>query len=482
MANAKVLLATALTGAFTVGLAGLSSVAHSDTLQDIYELALKNDPQLKAAEATYRAGLESKNIAFSSLLPQLSASAFYEDSESTTESVSFDDTTTPPSFSPNTSESEKETDGYSITLQQALIDFSAYFNFRAGEKLSEKALADFATEQQALITRVTTAYFNVLRAQENLKATLAEERATKRQLEQTKQRFDVGLIAITEVHESQAAYDSTVANRLGIEGELYTATEAISQITNHNHGALWQLSPEFAAAPPIPNKRQEWVNFALKNSPAIRSAILNSDAAYATAKSKKAGHLPTLGASYVYSDSSVDGTVKGGGFDPDAESDSKVFTLSLSVPLYSGGGVSAQRRQAYEQHQAANFNRELVQRRVIQNTKASFIAVMTDMQRLKARQQAIVSTRSALEATQAGYNVGTRNIVDVLQAQRNLYAAIRDEANARFDYIINMFKLKQEAGTLSPADISQLDSFLVKPEAPKASDRMGYDASFELDS
>ncbi|MFT5605119.1 MAG: outer membrane protein, partial [Paracoccaceae bacterium] len=144
----------------------------------------------------------------------------------------------------------------------------------------------------------------------------------------------------------------------------------------------------------------------------------------------------------------------------DDTTETEQIRIELNVPLFSGGRVSASRRQAYEQYNATLQQSIYTQRQVVQQIRSLHLTVSTDVQRIKARKQGIVSAESALDATKAGYEVGTRNIVDVLQAQRSLFAAIRDYANARFEYVLNMLKLKQQAGTLSPEDVYNLDKWL----------------------
>jgi outer membrane protein len=177
---------------------------------------------------------------------------------------------------------------------------------------------------------------------------------------------------------------------------------------------------------------------------------------------------PELTASYSYSEFDEDGSFDPGGapVPTGTENNEGVFGLSLNMPLYSGGRISSERRQAYEQFNASRETEIDTRRTVVQATRSLHITVMTDVQRVKARQQAIVSTKSALEATQAGYEVGTRNIVDVLQARRALYSSIRDYANSRYDYVINLLKLKQQAGTLSPQDIYDLNKWLLSADSP----------------
>ena len=459
MTATRRLLAAAI--AATLGTAS----AHSDSLLDIYELAVQNDPQLKAAEATYRANIEAEDLGRAALLPQINAQAYYQDAENDSESKGTDGN----NIINQSTITDTETESFSLTLNQAIFDLSAWFNFRAGQKLSEQAEAQLAYDQQQLIVRVADAYFNVLRARENLDASKAEERAAKRQLEQTQERFDVGLIAITDVHESRAAYDNAVAQRLAFDGDLAIARENLSVLTGQEHGRLQSLKDSYPIAEPQPASRAEWVEFALENNYQLKVAEAGSNAAYQTARSKKMEHLPKVSGSFSYTEDDVSGTRRANPdnpftFPPDNETETEALRLTVSMPLFSGGAVSAERRQAYEQYNASRYNAQLTQRQVVNGTRAQHIAVYTAVQRVKARKQNIVSARSALDATEAGYEVGTRNVVDVLNAQRSLYAAMRDYTNTRYDYVVNMLRLKLNAGTLSPADITNLNKWLADSE------------------
>lgn len=448
-----------------VTLSLLSSSTFAETLADIYELALRNDPTLKSAEATYRANLETEKQSLSALLPSISATAGY-----TQQDVDSD------GFNVNVGSSvasnrDTDTKSWGATLDQTIFDLSAWYTFKRGKETTLQAEAQLAYDQQQLILRVADAYFSVLRALENLEASKAEERATKRQLEQTQQRFDVGLIAITDVHEARAVYDSTVVQRLTDEGNLGTSYEALTVLTGQSHSSIWLLNKDYPVVDPIPVARNEWVDFALENNNQLKAATYAAEAAHKNAKSKKMGHAPTIGARLSYDDNDTTGdfSTTGSSFPLDSEEDGTTISLTLTVPIYSGGGVSATRRQAYEQYNAALQDKIATQRTVIKDTRASHITLTTDVQRVKARQQAIISTSSALEATQAGYEVGTRNIVDVLQAQRSLFSSIRDYANSRYDYVLNLLALKQAAGTLTPQDVNDINQWMVAPGTPEAS-------------
>jgi outer membrane protein len=319
-----------------------------------------------------------------------------------------------------------------------------------------------------------------LRAQDNLEASKAQEAANKRQLEQTQQRFDVGLIAITDVHEAQASFDLSVATRLGDQGNLGVSKEALSILTGQAHYNFWTLVSDYPITNPDPMDKDQWVEFALTNNYDLKVAKAARDASHNQAKSSKYEHMPKLTARLGYDDNNIDGTVTNAILDPILnrnpvldfanDVDGTSVSVTLTMPIYSGGATSANSRRAYEQYNASVENYAGTMRTTVQTTRAFHLTVETDVARTAARKQAITSSQSALDATQAGYEVGTRNIVDVLNVQQSLYSAIRDYANTRYNYIVNMLKLKQLAGTLSPQDIYDLNKWLETPVAATASD------------
>jgi outer membrane protein len=451
-----------------------ASATMADTLTDIYELALKNDPTLRAAQANYRAGLESENIGLSGLLPQINANVNYTDSAQNTIGTN--------PFSEITgvgvdNEVDAISKGWGVTLDQRLFDMPAWFTFEQGKKLNEQAEAQFAADQQDLVVRVAEAYFNVLRAQDNLEASKAQEAANKRQLEQTQQRFDVGLIAITDVHEAQASFDLSVATRLGDQGNLGVSKEALSILTGQAHYNFWTLVSDYPITNPDPMDKDQWVEFALTNNYDLKVAKAARDVSHNQAKSSKYEHMPKLTARLGYDDTHTNvntienvqnAFIGSNSFENDVDGTS--ISVTLSMPIYAGGAISANSRRAYEQYNASVENYAGTMRTTVQTTRAFHLTVETDVARTAARKQAITSSQSALDATQAGYEVGTRNIVDVLNVQQSLYSAIRDYANTRYNYIVNMLKLKQLAGTLSPQDIYDLNKWLETPVAATASD------------
>tara|TARA_R110002110_G_scaffold333755_3_gene544758 strand:- start:23515 stop:24936 length:1422 start_codon:yes stop_codon:yes gene_type:complete len=450
--------------------------AGAESLRDIYELALANDAQLKAEEAQYRANLETEKLGLAGLLPQVSANYDYTDRDQSNigESFSVDGGLDGGVTAVQTqTDIDTSREGYQISLNQPLFDLPAWFTFQSGKEFSRQAEATFAANQQNLIVRVAEAYLLVLRAQDNLEASRAQERAFDRQLEQTQQRFEVGLIAITDVYEAQAARDLAQVNRIVDENNVAVALERLSVLTGREHSNLHVLEEDFTATLPEPAERTAWVDFALENNFNLQAAHYAEEAARQLAKANQMEHAPRLSGSYSYSDYDTDGTLRrtpSTGFDtsPNSELDENTWQIRLDVPLFSGGAVSANRRKAAQEFNVARENRINLSRNTVTNARSLHMTVVSDVSRVAARAQAIVSSQSALDATQAGYEVGTRNVVDVLNAQNTLFAAQRDYANSRYDYILNTMRLKEQAGLLSPEDIQALDAVLVPPPAPTA--------------
>jgi outer membrane protein len=360
---------------------------------------------------------------------------------------------------------------------------STWYNFKGASELSEKAELDFRQNEQELITRSVETYFDVLRAFDNLSSSIGEEVAFKQQLDQTRQRFDVGLVAITDVNESQAAFDLAKVARLSNQGILQTAYENLTLLTGKVYQSISLVSENLPITDPVPADRQSWVDMAAKGNLNLLAAEYATSAARYNYKQAASGHLPTLEAQFtqteynmisgdllndqgvIISDDEWEDSVG----DLPERSDSAI-SLNLKIPIFSGGSVSASRRRAFSQFDSAQEQLSGTQRSVISSTRANHIAVQTQIQTVAARKQSITSAQSAVDAIEAGYQVGTRNIVDVLNAQRNLYNAQRDYANARYDYIEAMLELKLSAGLLSAGDIQTLNAFIMvdKPATEEA--------------
>jgi outer membrane protein len=428
------------------------ALSHADTLKEIYQQALQNDHQFKAAQANLAAGREAPVLGRAALLPQV-----FGDAQIAKQEVDVDGQ---PQISGRTA-TEKS---YGASLRQPLFDLAVWNQYRASQVQGDLADVQFAVDQQDLIIRTSQAYFEALKAVDNSNTAKSEEAALARQLEQTKQRFAVGLIAITDVHEAQAAYDAAVAAKLLAQGQVGIAVQAVEVLTGKAYTALSPLQVAFPVTAPIPESRQDWVDLALKNNLQLRAAAGRAKAAEYNYKAKAAAHLPTVYGSLGYekANSDGDGFTGPSPYNLDSDSTTKSAAISLKVPIFTGGYTSASRRQALQQQYVADEGKLQAERDIVQATRSYHLSVMTGVAGVKARQQSIVSSQSALDATKAGYDVGTRDLVDLLRAQQNLFRAQRDYFDSLYAYVLGSLRLKQAAGVLSEKDVEALDSWLDK--------------------
>lgn len=456
------------TGLLTLFLLLGQTTVLADNLLEVYQLALHNDPTYRAAQASLRAGMESENLGLAGILPQVNANLGFN----YTRKENLGQFPAGGILIPNNTKTNSTTRLWAISLDQPIFDLSAWFEFKRGQELTEQAKVQFAADQQDLIIRVVEAYVEVLRARANLEASEAQERATKRQLELAQQRFEVGLAAKTDVLEAEAANDLAIANRLGDEGELKVAMEKLTLLTGTVHADLWELKEDFPVTKPDPLDSSEWVKFAQQNNLDIKVAALVRDASHQAARSAGAKHLPKIVASLNYGQNHSEleqnntKTDLNSAFEIDNTQGS--VALNLNMPIFAGGGISAARRRAYAEYERASEQYLGKVRTTEQGTRALLISVITNVARVKAGKRAVISSKASLEATEAGYQVGTRSIIDVLNTVRALFSASRDYANARLDYVLSKLRLKRLAGTLSPADIVELNHWLEPPSPPKS--------------
>ena len=451
----------------------LAQTAQADTLLDIYELALSNDPTLQSAEATYLAGDTIRQQALAVLLPEVKAA--YSHSKADTNESTLRNFGSTNSFG-GAAQTDTEREDYSVTLTQNVFNLSALFGYKQSKAVARQSLLQYSVAQQALIVRVAEAYFNALRGADNLSSSRAEEKAIAQQLEQTQQRYEVGLIAITDVHEAQAAYDLAIANRLTEEVNVGIAYEALAAITGQQHRNLYVLSLDFPIEKPTPTNETAWVEYATQNNLSIKLAEQLLEAANQNRNVKIYDAAPTVQAvaRYLKNDSDIDEYDKIEEIERNpsfSRAEGTSVELRVELPLFSGGARSAERRQASYERVAEQANLVATKRRIFQDTRSSYLTTVTDTARVQARQRAIISATSALEATEAGYDAGTRNIVDLLNAQRDLYRAQRDFANIRYDYVLNSLRLKEAAGTINVKDISGINEWLRAPDGVSLSDQ-----------
>ncbi len=430
--------------ALCLALPAFAAPLQADDLLDVYRLAQENDAQLRSAEAARLAVLESKPQSEALLLPNISASA-----NTTANQL---DISQPASAAGVT---HFNSNSYTLTLTQPVYHRDTYVQLRQADARIAQADAIFNAAEQNLMTRVATGYFDVLAAEDNLAFALAEKKAIGQQLEQSQQRFDVGLVAITDVQEAQARYDSAVAQEIDAERQLASAHEALREITTQPHASLTPLHADIPLVTPEPQDIQQWADTALRQNLLISAAQSGAEIALEEIERQRSGHYPSVDivGSRAFSES-------GGGRFGGSETLGDTLTLQLNVPLYQGGLISSRTREAHARHNQALATLEQQQRSVLRQTRDAYLSVNANISRVQALKQAVTSNRTALESTMAGLEVGTRTEVDVLNAQRELFRAERDHARARYDYILQTLRLKQSAGTLSPADLAHINTWL----------------------
>lgn len=423
----------------------------SESLLDIYNEALENDPTYKAAEYSYLADKELKVQGRAALLPSITLSGstnwneYYQNKELQQQYNSF---------------------STSARVTQPLFRLDTWFQYRQSKSLTDAAEADFAFEQQNLLVRTAELYFGVLRAIDNLNAAISEEKAIKKQLDQAKQRFEVGLSAITGVQEAQLAFDLSKASRIRIEGSLYSARESLNALIGREIFSLNELGDGLLIDLPTPSSKEAWVELALENNYQLKAAYLRKKAAKSSARSVASNHLPKIDIVGSQSESETNQfnyegfNINGQGIPVPSVTGRRNYAIQLSMPLFQGGAVNSRRKQAYSQYERANENTLFTERRIIQEVRSQFSNVLTLVANVNAQKQAVISATSALEATQVGYRVGTRNVVDLLQAEKNLYSAEKNLANAKYDYILANLRLGLASGTITPADIVKINNLL----------------------
>lgn len=450
----------------------VSLPADAADLLEVYQRALQNDPVIREAEANRLATLENKPQARAGLLPQLTAFGTIDrlDTErtgSTLQRIDPDDEASPlvPVSTRTTADGVRSTQ-YQVQLRQAVFRWDRWAQLRQADKQVAQAEIDFKAAQQDLVARTAQRYFDVLSAEDTLEAAQATLEAFTRQLEQAEKRFEVGLIAITDVQEARAARDQASAAVIEAKRALATSQEFLRELTGETFANLAKPGEDMPLQSPEPASEEEWVKAALEQNLRLLSARLQTEIAKEDIRIARAGHLPTLDLVAIHNRDKDEGDAftRGQRFVglADSEIESDIIGLQLTVPLFSGGATQSQVRQRVYLHRAARERSERTAREIEREARDAYLGVLSDIARVRALRQAVQSSQTALQATEAGFEVGTRTTVDVLDARRNLFNAQTDYARSRYDYIINLLRLKIAAGSLSEEDLQNVNGWLVE--------------------
>ncbi|MCY3989522.1 MAG: TolC family outer membrane protein [Gammaproteobacteria bacterium] len=456
----KIILLAAL-----AALTGVPLPGSSDNLLEVYEKARMSDPLLREAEARLMASREVRSQARSVLFPEIDANADYSRQDSRATLLFYAPTPTG-EFAPiiESSSTDATSTGWGFTLTQTIFDWAAVVALGASKDVLSQGEADFEAALQESMLRTAQAYFAVLGAQDELTAQSANRTAIARQLEQAQKRFEVGLIAITDVQEAQAAHDQAVAAEIAAKRSLATAEEQLREIVGSPMPVASLTRPgEGMPLPlPSPNVEQSWVDTALQQNPSLTSARMAASVADAEVRLRRSDYLPTLEIVANVNGSSGDRerVFRGMGADYRDSFRSESIRLQLSVPIFDGFNRNSRVREARFLHRASTERLEGVERAVVRQTRDAFLGVSSEISRVNALRQAVASSQTALRATEAGYEIGTRTIVDVLDARRNLVQAETNYARSRYDFIINVLSLKSAAGILTEQDLAEVSRWM----------------------
>jgi len=440
-----------------MGLSGscLFTNIYAENLVQVFQQALSYDPTYQKAGAVYRSTMQDIPISRSYLLPQFDVTGFsqYNDqNQRAGQSLNLPNGQTATFGQGNY---QYNSHGYTLALTQQVFDYAAWATLSEAKISVKAANATYIAALQDLMSRTAQAYFNVLDAQDTLRYIEAEKKAIYQQLDQVTQQFKVGVVAITDVYQSQAAYDSIISQEISAANNVINQRQNLQTITGKYYNRLSSLKYNIPLLLPNPATPDKWVQTALKQNWTLAAARFTADAAREQITVERANNLPVFDA-YADQEYSKTGTTPSGRIDTTTNS----VGIQMTLPVFQGGLVMASTKQASYDYQAAKDQMTYTYRSVYNNAEQSYNNVVSNINQVKADRQAIVSNASSLRSTIEGFKVGTQTMLDVLQAQQNLYNAEQQFSTDQYAYINATIALKEAAGTLSYSDLQEINTWL----------------------
>jgi outer membrane protein len=427
----------------------LSGQVFASDLLTVYKQALENDPTYQMARAQWLSDKENIAINRGTLLPQFDASANY--------GRYMDD------LKGNDRNYYSQID-YTLALSQPIFNYSSWSKLQQAKAGVKSSAATYSNAAQDLIYRTSNAYLTILKNNDILRFTTAQKNADASLLEQTKQRFKVGLATITDVQNAQATYDNDVSLEITAKNNLDVAKEQLREITGVYNKSFALLVKNLPLVTPNPNSVEKWVAAAEKQNYSLIAAEYNLEAARENIKVQAGNGMPVVNATGSYGSSDVTNGAKSANM---TEGNTGMVGLNLTLPVFRGGTTLAQIRQAQYGYQNASANLEYTHRAVVSQTSQAYLNVISGISSVKANKQAVISNQSALDSTKASYSVGVKTIVDVLVAESSLYQAQQNYAESQYSYLIQTLALKEQVGTLGFDDLKQINSWLQPETAEK---------------
>jgi outer membrane protein len=428
----------------------ISPMASTQDLLDTYMQALEKDALLKRSLAQRDANRTAAPSALANMLPTVNMQA---NSNTNNPAVTSDQI-----FEPGTAAGTTiiRDHGYVINATQDLINVGSWFTLKQAGHIVDQADATYTYAEQNLILRTAEAYFDVLDAIDNLSFAQAEKNSLEQELHQSQEKFNVGLVAITDLNDFRARFDDSVSREIQALNMLDDAKERLRIITGDVIDVLAPLKDKIPLNTPDPNDIDTWQEYAQQNNPLLASTRFDMEAKRSAVEVTRAQHYPTINVQGSYGADKL-GLVTNPG---DVSDLGWQLLFQAQMNLYAGGGIQASVNKAQYTFEDARYAFEEARRETISNTRIAYRGVLTAISQVHALRQSVISAQSALDANQASYDVGAKTSIDVLNSLSNLYNQQRNFAKARYAYIINVLSLKQAAGTLSLADVELVNTWL----------------------
>ena len=424
----------------------VNATVYAADLIEVYNIAVKNDPKLLASEVKHKAIMQEYPIARSYLLPNLKFSA---KSQRTRESIDG------AVYGRSSSTTQFTTDEYSINLKQPLYRRDLFSLLEKSEYQIAKSLAERESARQDLIIRVAEAYFDILDSLDNINYVKSEKAAIKSQLNESKKRLEVGLIAITDYAEAQASYDLSETQYIEAKNLSDISKESLYVLTGKQFKKFSSLDKNIKAKDPDPNNIKAWEDFAIKQNLDLVAYKRAQDIATTNIKYERSKHFPTLD---IYG--TVKETDKGGGSSGAFESNNDYIGIELNIPIFIGGNTYFNSKKASYLEEQARYDVLQKKREVIRDARKAFLNLKSSISKVNASKKALESNELSVEYNQAGFEVGTRSTTDVLLALKDLYKAKKNFSKSKYEYLLSKLRLKQSIGTLSIDDIKVVNSWL----------------------
>ena len=448
---------------FALVLLAFSGTAPAKDLVGVFEDAVHNDPVIRQADANRLAAREARPQAWAAVLPQLNGTAGTTGDHNAGQQPFFGTGANgAPLVLPVPAIVDTSTRTWALNLRQNVFSWSNWMALKGAGREVAQAEATYQAAEQQLILRVAQAYFNVLAAEDGLEANQASLEAISRQLDQANKRFEVGLIAITDVQEAKAARDTAAAAVIAAKRTLATSEDQLQEITGQKYDRLSKPGGDMPLKSPEPADESRWVNISLEQNLSLISSRLGAEIARDNVRVAIGGHLPTLDlvAGRSYQRQGVNETFAGEPFGYDSYFNDRQIGLQLTVPIFSGGFTQSKVRQTQYLWIAAKEAVVQSSRATERQARDAYLGVISGIARVQALRQALESSQTALKATEAGYEVGTRTAVDVLNSRKTLVQAKTDYSGSRYDYIVSVLQLRLAAGNLDRPQLTEISSYL----------------------